>query len=124
MDGEYSSFKSLGAKRYLVRYKDTGDISLTVSGINKKTAVPYLIKTYGENGVFDAFSESLYIPKGYTGKMIYTYIDDETEGDITDYKGKTAHYNERSCVHLEDCDYSLSITREYMDYITGLRDLL
>lgn len=121
-DGYYSRFKTLGAKRYLVEYDDTKEIQLTVAGLNKKICVPYLLKKYGKDGIFEHFANGLYIPPGETGKMTHTYIDTLREGDITDYTGKTAHYKEKSCVHLENSDYSLSLAREYVEYFIGLRE--
>lgn len=117
-DGHYTRFKTLGAKRYMVEY-DSGDISLTVSGLNKKVACPYLVKKYGEN-VFDAFTNDLYIPPDYTGKLTHTYIDDEKTGTVTDYTGYTYVYDELSSVHLSKQDYSLSISREFADYLSSL----
>lgn len=124
-DGEYSRFKTLGAKRYLVEEKKTGEIILTVSGLNKQTAVSYMKKLQGpvKNGLFDWFKNGLYIPPGYTGKQTHTYIDTPKEGHLTDYTGRTAHYYERSGVHLGPADYSLGLAREYIDYILGLREI-
>ena len=118
-EGQYSRFKTLGAKRYMVEHD--GKINITVSGLNKKVCVPYLVKTYGEK-VFEKFNDSLYVPPEYTGKNTHTYIDDPRTGIITDYLGNTSKYNELSGVHLMQADYSLSISREYSDYIRGIQD--
>lgn len=124
-DGEYSRFKTLGAKRYLVEEKETGEIIMTVSGLNKQTAVGYMKKLQGpvKNGLFDWFKNGLYIPPGYTGKQTHTYIDTPKEGYLKDYTGRTAHYYERSGVHLGPADYRLGLAREYIDYILGLREI-
>lgn len=129
-DGHYDVFKTLGAKRYMVKYsndernkkKDRGQINLTVSGLNKKVCVPYLIDKYGD-GVFDAFNNDLYIPPEYTGKNTHTYIDERRTGVISDYLGNPAPYDELSGVHLEKADYSLSISREYLDYILSVEEI-
>lgn len=118
-DGHYKRFKTLGAKRYMVEY-DSGEINITVSGLNKKAAVPYLLDKYGKEHVFDAFTNNLYIPPEHTGKMTHTYIDEPREGYLTDYNGVTAHYREESAVHLSKQDYSLSISREYADYLSSI----
>ena len=65
-EGRYNIFKTLGAKRYMY-FKD-GDYSLTVSGVNKKTAVPFLEANYKDP--IDAFEEGLYIPKGEVRELI------------------------------------------------------
>lgn len=125
-DGHYQRAKFLGAKRYMVEY-DSGDINITVSGLNKKTAVPYICTgwCYDLDGTerkspFDMFTNNMYIPPEHTGKKTHTYIDEEQEGYITDYMGNTAYYHELSGVHLSDQDYSLSISREYADYLSCL----
>lgn len=118
-EGTYDKFKTLGAKRYMVE-KD-GELSITVSGLNKKIAVPYLLDTY-KNKVFDAFSNELYVPADYTGKNTHTYIDEPLDGLLTDYLGNTAEFHELSCIHLSKSDYSLSISQEYLDYIFDMQD--
>lgn len=128
-DGHYKRFKTLGAKRYMVEYSDDtrnkenrGKLSLTVSGLNKKTCIPYLMGKYG-GGIFEAFNDDLYIPKGETGKNTHTYIDEERQGTLTDYLGHDAEYRELSCVHLEPTDYSLSLAREYVTYFLDIQDM-
>ena len=123
-EGTYKRFKYLGAKRYMVeKYNDKKQkyvIDLTVSGVNKFVCVPYLEKRYGDNtSIFNAFNDGLIIPKGYTGKQIHTYIDYETEGDIRDYLGNDYHYHELSGIHMEDTEYSLSISEEFLRYLLG-----
>ena len=117
-DGTYEKFKTLGAKRYMV--KDKKGYSLTVSGVNKKIAIPYLYETYGEN-IMDEFKDGLIIPPAYTGKNIHTYIDEETDGIITDYYGKSIEYHEKSSIHLEESGYELSLSKEFIDYLMGIK---
>lgn len=118
-EGVYQKFKTLGAKRYATL--QNGKFSITVSGVNKKHAVPYLLDKYGIDGVFDAFDDDLYIPAEHTGKMTHTYIDYPVSGILTDYTGVTTTYSELSGVHLENADYSLSLSKAYIDYIMGIR---
>ena len=113
---KYTRFKTLGAKRYMI--EQDGKINITVAGVNKKTAVPYLVKTYG-NKIFDAFKNDLTIPKEYTGKMTHTYIDERRTGTITDYLGNTNTFDEYSSVHLENAEYSLSLSQAYIDFLKG-----
>lgn len=115
----YTRFKTLGAKRYMV--ESNGEISITVSGLNKKVAVPYLLEKYGDD-IFKAFDNELYIPPKYTGKMTHTYIDNEMSGYVTDYLGNTIEYNELSGTHLEDCDYDMSIAQKYINYILEISE--
>lgn len=42
---DYDKFRTIGAKRYLYEYK-SGKLGLTVSGVNKNYALPYLLHKY------------------------------------------------------------------------------
>lgn len=119
-DHSYARFKTLGAKRYMTE-TPKGELSITVSGLNKVKAVPY-IKSLGEDP-FKFFDENMYIPPEYTGKLTHTYIDDEHSGVIIDYMGNELEYHELSGTHLKPCHYDLSIAQKYMEYILGLRDM-
>lgn len=114
----YTRFKSLGAKRYMV--EQNCQIKITVSGLNKKVATPFLKKMYGDK-VFEHFKEGLYIPPEYTGKMTHTYIDEERQGYLKDYLGNIAPYHELSCVHLENTDYTCSLTEAYVKFLLNVK---
>ena len=116
-EGTYTRFKTLGAKRYLVE-KD-GNLYLTVAGLSKKNGINYMIeKSNGDNSkVFEMFNDDLYIPVENTGKMTHTYIDTENEFMIQDYKGKESHVVTKSGVHLESCDFTLSISKQYAQFL-------
>ena len=136
-EGEYRYFKTLGAKRYMTYKGD--ELNITVAGLNKQCAVPYICKLAGipytvdENGnthtatetafkAFEIFDDDLYIPGEYTGKKTHTYIDMERKGIIVDYTGKPGEYYEKSAIHLEQAEYSLNLSDAYIDYIRGIRD--
>lgn len=123
-DGKYQHFKTLGAKRYMVQY-DTGEINITVSGLNKQVCVPYIVDQARKRGIspFDLFDGNMYIPPGYTGKMTHTYIDEPMQGEIADYQGEIRPFYARTGVHLEKADYSLSIAHEYAEYIKGVHEI-
>lgn len=116
----YKKFKTLGAKRYMVQYPN-GEYSLTISGLNKKFAIPYLLSKNTE--IFDLFKEDMYIPPDYTGKKTHTYIDVERCGKITDYTGITSEYHELSCIHISGADYTLSLSREYVEFLLSIKML-
>lgn len=121
-EGVYSRFKTLGAKRYMVE-KD-GELSITVSGVNKKFAVPYLIEKYGGiDGAFEAFENGLRIEPEYTGKNTHIYVDEARDGLLCDYLGQVAEYHELSGLYLEPADYSLSLSGAYIDYLLGVRQI-
>lgn len=108
----YDEFKGLRAKAYISK---TGDkYTLTLSGVNKKLGVEYL-KTLGDP--IDNFTSNTFFPAEYTGKLIHTYIDDETSGEITDYLGKKIKYNEKSSIHMEPCEYDMNEENLAIDLI-------
>lgn len=118
----YKEFKTLGSKRYMVKYPDDS-YSFTVSGCNKKQAIPYLLNQakIHKSDVMDLFDDEMYIPAEYTGKNVHTYLDFEMDGYVTDYLGNTAYYHEYSAVHLEPVEFTLSLTANFADYVLGLR---
>ena len=120
LDGKYNVFKTLGAKRYMVEYLD-GSHSLTISGLNKKVAIPYLESKSSD--IFELFKEDMYIPPRFTGKNTHTYIDVERSGEITDYLGNVGKYHELSCVHMCGADYTLSLAREYVEFLFAIKML-
>lgn len=140
-EGTYTRFKTLGAKRYMTEKPNRDgvlEVSITVSGVNKHNAVPYLLKRYGE-GVFEAFEEGLHIPStndtgediftaegvkidNPCGKNTHTYIDEEQRGTLTDYLGNKCEYEELSSTHLEATDYTLSLSLAYVEYLLGIRE--
>ena len=118
-DGHYTRFKTLGAKRYMT--EKNGKISITVAGLNKTAAVPY-IKKLAESAaltMFDVFDDALYVPGEHTGKQTHTYNDNEVSSYLEDYLGNRMLVHEYSSIHLEPADYSLQLTAEYIDLISG-----
>ena len=111
-------FKTLGAKRYMTLID--GELSITVSGVNKKTAIPWLLEKCGPDGAFEAFEEGLIIPEAATGKLTHYYIDKPYEGDIVDYNGMHYHYYTPSGVYLEKTSYSFDISIEYINFLKGV----
>lgn len=119
-EGTYSTFKTLGAKRYMTgttHLDGRTSYSLTVSGLNKKTATPYLTSKY--DNPLDAFTDSLHIPHAATGKQLHTYIDYEIKGVVMDYMGTTFQYHEKSAIHLEPTDFTLNLSLLYIDFLKG-----
>ena len=122
-DYEYTcDFKTLGAKRYVIKKGDK--YTITISGLNKTTTMDYLIKT-GKNP-FDFFQNGMYIPATYThdgktyvgtGKNIHTYIDEQRDGVVVDYLGKKYEYHVDTCIHMEESDYTLSLSHEFVDLL-------
>lgn len=124
-EGIYKTFKTLGAKRYITEKWNKKDkkyeILITVSGVNKYVASPYLCEKYGDK-VFENFTDELYIPPEHTGKLCHTYIDLERKGCVKDYLGNIGYYDELSSVHLEPTSYDMSISTKYANYLLGIKE--
>ena len=122
MEEGYEMFKTVGAKRYIYIERN-GKLNLTVSGLNKKHAVPWLLEEY--NGdidlIFERFGEGFFVPAGHTGKMSLTYIEEETYGTLVDYQGTVGVYNELSSVHMEPQSYFMSLVGDYIKYLEGVQ---
>ncbi len=132
-EGKYDRFKTLGAKRYIT--EKHGDISITVAGVSKNAGAKYLREKYKTNDeIFKHFEEDLYFPAHYeikengemidangSGKLCHTYIDTPINGDIIDYMGNKYYYKELSGVHMENTDYTMSITGEFKKLLMGIK---
>lgn len=116
-DGFFIRFKTLGAKRYLVENED-GSMAMTVAGLSKVNGLKYLQKISKDNTeVFNRFNNEMYIPADETGKMTHTYIDVKLESMVLDYQGVECYVSAESSVHLEKADFTLSLSRQYMEFI-------
>ena len=114
-EGKYDRFKTLGAKRYMV--EKGGDVNITVAGVNKSVAVPYIVRTFDDP--FEGFIDGMYIPEDYTGKLTHTYIDEEMGAYVTDYNGVKEWVTSLSSVHLEKASYEMSLSAAYVDFLNG-----
>lgn len=119
-EGNYSHFKTLGAKRYLV--KENGEFHLTVAGLSKKNGITHMVNICGGDTeqVFNIFNDDLYIPADKTGKMTHTYIDTEKEMFVVDYDGVQERVLTLSGIHLEPCDFTLSISEQYNQFLRAI----
>ena len=64
----------------------------------------------------------MFIPKGKSGRTISTYIDDETSGEVVDYLGNVGTYHEMSSVHIAEGTYTLSLSKDYIKFLFGIRN--
>lgn len=121
-EGTYDYFKTLGAKRYLVYEEE--DFQLTVAGLSKRNGINYMKRVCNNEvqKVFDMFNDELYIPSCETGKHTHTYIDNTYELDVTDFNGVTYHVKTNSGVHLSECEFTLSLSKQYAKFIEDFRN--
>ena len=122
IEKSYKRFKAVGAKRYIYEYED-GTMDMTVSGLNKKLAMPFLMKDNDncEELVFEKFGESMYIPPEHTGKFTLAYLDNEIKGTLVDYLGVASEFHEMSSTHMEKQHYFMSLIGDYIKYLEGVQ---
>lgn len=111
-DGEYTRFKTLGAKRYMT--EDAHGIKITVAGLSKKSGADFIKR---QQRPFDFFDDDMQIPAEFSGRTTHTYIDTETEGEITDCNGKKGSFHELSSIHLEQSPYTMTMSDDFVDFI-------
>lgn len=153
-DGEYRFFKTLGAKRYMYlgwndKHKEW-KWTLTVAGLHKRRGMEYIRKLYREKrwgerahnankrgrersisrmtirDVFSEFSDELFVPSEYSGRLTHTYCDYEVAGEVVDYQGVKGRYHEKSFIHMEPSEYDLSISDAYelfLDMLLGEEEI-
>ena len=121
-EGVYDKFKTLGAKRYLTMkgvQSTEPKYMITLAGSNKKKTMEYLV---GTGDPFGNFTDGLSIPPENSGRLILSYIDNETAGIVVDMFGVPYEYHELSSIHMEKSEYNLSMSEEFVRYLEGLRD--
>lgn len=98
LDGEYTEFKMMGAKRYAGRKKADGTIKITVAGVPKK----------GSEALCDDlnnFAPGFIFPGTTTGKNGHTYF--YTDDIYVDDNGNETG----DSIDLNPCDYLLDMVR-------------
>lgn len=116
-EGIAKNFKTLGSKRYM--YTNDKGLQITIAGLGKKQGGKYIAI---QSDPYEFFNNHMYIPAEHTGKLTHTYIDETMEGVATDYIGNRFKYYERSGIHLSPCDFSLSLTKAFIDLLKGVHD--
>lgn len=116
-EGIYTRFKTLGAKRYLVQQGNK--YQLTVAGLSKQKGMEYIKRQANNDSdkIFNMFNDELYIPATDTGKMTHTYIDETMEYMINDYLDNECFIRTKSGIHLEPCEFTLSLSKQYITFL-------
>ena len=68
------------------------------------------------------FNDDLYIPDDETGKNTHTYIDEEMKIQSVDYQGNVEDIYIPSCIHLDKCEFTLSISKQYNKFLRDFKD--
>ena len=128
-EGVYSEFKTLGAKRYLTRVSSwdpddkelnyTNGLELTCAGVNPIKGARYLVDNF-RGREFRVFDLGFTFPGSGTGKLTHTYINEEKEGYLTDYRGRRGYYHEKSFVHLSKASYKVTFAEDFLEFLKGV----
>ena len=110
-DGEYTLFKTLGSKRYLVQPAGSDSFKTTIAGVDRKRGAEYFTK----HGI-DAFTNGCRIDNA--GHTVAYYNDDQLHWiECQGVKIRTG-----ANVAIKNEAYTLGITAEYWDIIKKVLD--
>lgn len=112
LDGNYTRFKTLGAKRYI--YEEDGELHTTIAGVSKDKGAKFLSMS---KNPFNAFRFNMVFPPEYSGKLTHFYNDEPTFARITDFQGHTVEETIYSCVSLEASEFKMNITDDYKTFL-------
>ena len=120
-DGEYSRFKTCGAKKYA--YEDAEGLHITVAGLNKNSGAEYI----KQKGGIDAFNIGTVFPEKWAKRTV-SYFNDEKAPyilTVTNERGEREKILTGSNIAIVPTTYTLGITEEYadlIDYARAFRD--
>ena len=119
-EGNYDWFKTLGAKRYLIKQGDK--YYLTVAGLSKRNGMDYIIEQCQNDPmrIFNRFSHDLFIPAERTGKMTHTNVEIAAEHTIIDCDGVESIVLSESGMHLEPASFNLTMSDDYIEFLSNL----
>ena len=134
-EGVYKTFKTLGAKRYIVENlpyktphsmaKNKDDIlEITIAGLPKDKGRDYLLKVSNNdmNKVFQNFTDKMLVPADDSGKMTAYYDDEEKTAIIKDYQGHYTTVTSRSSVHLSKASFEMTLAEKFIKLLEMLAD--
>lgn len=110
-EGNYSEFKTLGAKRYILKEAGRDQYQTTIAGVAKQRGAAY----FNKHGV-DAFRNGCVISNA--GHVVAYYNDDQ----IHDITVNGCRIRTAANVALIDDKYTLGLSGEYIDLIQKIVD--
>ena len=122
-EGVYKTFKTLGAKRYIVE-TSKGKLEITIAGLPKDKGRDYLLKISNNdmNKVFQNFTDKMKVPADDSGKMTAYYDDEEKTAIIKDYQGHYTEVTSRSSVHLSKASFEMTLSEKFIKLLEMLAD--
>ena len=109
-EGRYERFRTWGAKKYA--FEKDGQLSVTVSGMNKSSAV----KAPDFNSLED-FVVGHTWSEDYSGRTVSTYLEDMTPELVIDYLGNAHITEDIYGINIEASTYTLGLADEYSYFI-------
>lgn len=108
-EGTYTFFKMLGAKRYI--YQVGNNVHITCAGLPKNIRIdnPYVKYLNGMHVAFVRFKDGLHVADC---KLTTSYCDNEYSANVGGVKMLSM-----SGVSLVPCDFTLTVTGEYINFI-------
>lgn len=127
-DGNYTRFKTLGAKRYLKEGphldKKTNTISIeigqTIAGLPKGVLIEY--SDHLNKDPFDIFEDNLTIPENFVNKNAHIYNPNPHSDIVTDEFGHTETMTSLSSVAIYPVGFSLGLADDYRSLLFRLFD--
>lgn len=118
-EGEYKSFKVLGAKRYCYTKYGTAEIFPVVAGCNIPALKAYLM-THNCNALLKEFSLNLKLDKFNSGKNTHFYHENyDIDIPVTDYTGHTKIEHIGYGVFIEPTTFDMSMSDDYLSFLCG-----
>lgn len=115
----YSTFKSLGAKKYAYTYPNDfnkdgiPNLHITVAGLSKTKGAKWLT----EHGGMNKFRMDTIIPAGHSGRTVSQYIDYNAPYELL-FNGEKIMT--ASAIAIYETSYTFSITSEYQELLANL----
>lgn len=106
LDGEYTEFRTLGAKKYC--YVENGKLKVTIAGVNKKKGAEEL----SARGGIDAFETGFVFTYAGGTESVYNDYPEIKEIEIEGHKLPIT-----SNLVIRDSTYTLGITAEYSELL-------
>lgn len=119
-EGKIFKFKTLGAKRYLYstsdfdkkEYKYMLKKHPVIAGCTKKAFADF---SKDKKDIFEEFKDTMKIEESY--KLSSVYSDEVQDDFVVDYNGVKCLQTEKSCVTLNDVQFTLKLDVNYKEYL-------
>lgn len=129
-EGDYESFKTLGAKRYIYSCEPTvkdgkfvypnqidkhgKEWHITVAGLAKEKGSEFFAHKSSPMREFKINAE---VDEEHSGRITAHYFDNEVVGDFVDYLGNVQHYEEKKSVCFTPATFKMTPNTVYQAFL-------